>query len=443
MKQNDFSNELEKGLKAYTKSSVPEQVDSHIQAGLERGKNQQRRFIIVKHSSLVVLAACIIFVLSVNYSDSFRSIVGGIPGLQKMIEQVEFDRGLQDAVENEYVQIIDKSVTQDGITFTVDHVIADARRLLLFYTIESEQPFGSLDFHSIKLSNLTNSQLDQASRSHGNYTSPEETSHSNLFDFSWKQDVSFDNQLTLSLSIEQTKENTEPKERNFIITFPIDSSRIYESIVHPIEQEYELSGQTIRFNKLTSYPTREILSVQFDEQNDMKFLELSDLHLENEKGEIVSTMSGGKLFSDNRWDIILTGNYFQDYEQLYIVMTKAMALDKDKTEVVVDLEQEKLLKAPDDQLTLLEIKDIGERNESQDLELIFGINDNAENDNGYFIFSGSYYDAAGNNYSSGRQFAYTGGSTIYIHDKDYQNPLTFEVSQYPNYIHGDIRIRIK
>ena len=48
---------------------------------------------------------------------------------------IAHDRGLAEAVRNDYYQPIGASQTLDGVTLTVDGVIADESRLVLFYTI--------------------------------------------------------------------------------------------------------------------------------------------------------------------------------------------------------------------------------------------------------------------------------------------------------------------
>ncbi|QHE53362.1 DUF4179 domain-containing protein [Pontibacillus sp. HMF3514] len=447
MNQDNFSNELEESLKTFKKEGVPQKIDYKIQAGLEKGKNRRKRWDNWKNSGLSAVAACILFILSVNFIPGFSNLAGKVPGLDGIVERVKYDDGLKDAVENEYVQVIDKSVTRDGITFTVDHIIVDKSRLILFYTLTREESNRELAVRGTSVMNEKGKRLNNSVSAYGGRLSFEEKEFSGRLDFSWRDEVHFTDKLTLTFQVEEFYKEHQDKgeliEKPFSITFPIDQSKIEESKTYEINQTQSISGQLIHFKKLVSYPTREVLYVEFDQENDMRFLNFYDLHLENEKGEIVSSQEGAQT-SGNERKIYLTGKYFKDHEALYIVLTKASALDKNNQQVVVDLQEEELIKAPDHKLTLFGINRNQESFPEEDLALHFKVDLNGADENiTTFGLSRKFEDATGKEYSYSVQSSSKNDYFIYLEDKNYQNPLTFDINQYPKFINGDIRIRVK
>ncbi len=447
MNQDNFSNELEEGLKTFKNEDVPKKIDYKIQAGLERGKKRRKRWDAFKNAGLSAVAACILFILSVNFIPGFSNLAGKVPGLDGIVERVKYDEGLKDAVENEYVQVIDKSVTRDGITFTVDHVIVDKSRLILFYTLTTEQSNREIAVRRTSIKNEEGKVLNTSWSSYGGRLSFEDQEVSGSLDFSWRDEVHFTDRLTLSFQIEEFYKEHQDKgkllEEPFSISFPIEQAKIEESKTYEINQTQSIAGQAILFEKLVSYPTREVLHLQFDEDNEMKLLSFNDLHLENEKGEVVSTQKGTQT-SEGKTEVFLSGNYFKNNEELYLVLTKASALDKNNQKVVVDLKEEKLAKAPDDQITLFEVNHKQEIFPEEDMSLHFKVDSNDEDESiNTFSLSSQFKDATGKQYDFRVRNSSNNDYYFFLDDKDYKNPLTFDIISYPNYIYGDIRIRVK
>lgn len=445
MNQKNSSNEVEKHLKSFTKQEVPDSIDHQIHAGLEKGKKRHNRWNLFKHTTLSAVAACILFILSVNYIPGVSTLSEKIPGFDKVIDQIKFDDGLKDAVENEYIQVIDKSVEQNGITFTVDHVIVDSSRMVLFYTLETEEANRELAIRGADIRNSKGDELNNSMRIYGGRLPFGNHEISNRLEFSWGSDPDITNEITLSFRIEEKDEKSQDdatlREEPISVTFTIDTSLIQKSETYKLDQSAEISGQTIYFSKLVSFPTREVLHLKFDESNNKRIINFLDLHLENEHGETVSTQKGSTLGNERK--IYLTGNYFNKHEELYVVLNKASALDKNKQTVVVDLEEEKIIKSPDGQIELFSV-DYDQKSFQEDMALHFKMNkEDVDGKIKDFALTTDFKDASGREYTFRTQSHSEKDYFIYLEDKNYTNPLTFNISQYPNYIEGDIRIRIK
>ena len=54
--------------------------------------------------------------------------VASIPGMEKFVDFIRDDKGLASAIENEYYQELNISSEKEGVTLTLDGVLADERR---------------------------------------------------------------------------------------------------------------------------------------------------------------------------------------------------------------------------------------------------------------------------------------------------------------------------
>lgn len=85
-------------------------------------------------------AACFaIFVLLVNFCAPVAYACSRIPVLKDLAEAVTFSRSLTDAVENEYVQPMDLSQTQNDITAEIAYLIVDQKQVNMFYRLDSKK----------------------------------------------------------------------------------------------------------------------------------------------------------------------------------------------------------------------------------------------------------------------------------------------------------------
>ncbi|MCA0970709.1 DUF4179 domain-containing protein [Halobacillus litoralis] len=444
--------DVEQELKQTSNQPLPKGLDQQIHLGMERGKRQRRRWDLVKNSGLSAAALLILFVLSVNFIPSFGPAASNIPGVKKLVELVEYDPGLKDAVDNKYVQVIDESDTENDVTFTIDHLIADQRRLILFYSVEVQGDIEALGLDGVTLTNSEGEKLE----GYGLGSSPltlENGKGSARLDFTFNQDQEFTNEMTLRFALEEhVREgilNGKKLDDPYEVTFAIDQDKIQASEVYEIKQSAAIEGQEIYFEKFISYPTSQVLYLEVNEDNTKEIFHMDSIRLENEHGEEVGTYS--RSISDgNKRTISFTSDYFKDNEKLYIVAEKLMALDKGNTTVKVDLDNEKLLEAPDDRLSLRDIQteSIGD-GEKGAVALNFGVDTSGMEQEVFYVLSGEYQDATGETFFSGSQAASAGSENtesvyqFYLDDNTYESPLTFQVSQYPSYIEGDIKVRVK
>ena len=112
-----------------------------LEMTLDRAYKKKR-----KHTTRMIfrpvagMAACFaIFVLLVNFCTPVAYACSLVPGLRELAAAVTFSKSLTDAVENEYVQPMDLTQTENGITAEVAYLIVDQKQVNVFYRLDSKQ----------------------------------------------------------------------------------------------------------------------------------------------------------------------------------------------------------------------------------------------------------------------------------------------------------------
>ncbi|WP_236841304.1 DUF4179 domain-containing protein [Brevibacillus formosus] len=110
---------------------VPAEIDQYIRRGMEQAKelrqNRSRNRWIRVGSSLVACLFVFVFIFSVRLSPAVAAYVSSIPGMEKIVEFLRDDKGLQKAAEHNLVQHIGASGSIEDVTFTIDQVLADEK----------------------------------------------------------------------------------------------------------------------------------------------------------------------------------------------------------------------------------------------------------------------------------------------------------------------------
>lgn len=112
-----------------------------LETTLDRAcKKKRKRTAKMIMRPLAGLAACFaVFVLLVNFCAPVAYACSLVPGLRELAEAVTFSRSLTDAVENAYVQPMELSQTENGITAEVAYLIVDQKQVNIFYRLYSDK----------------------------------------------------------------------------------------------------------------------------------------------------------------------------------------------------------------------------------------------------------------------------------------------------------------
>ncbi len=424
--------------------NVPDQVNQYIWQGIDRGKREQRKKHRVLYSSVAAIAAFLIFFSSIRLSPAFAAAcVKNIPGMDYIVNLIQNDRGLEAAINNNFMQNLNLSQSKNGTIFTIDRMVADQNQMILFYTIHRRDV--STDINPRNLVFKNNKGESVAGSTEFDYTNDSKgktTIHDRItVTFNQKQ---LTNPLHYSMNLANTK-------WDFTIPFNIEKYKKMKK-VYPVNETVSMDGQKMTFDKVRVYPTRVAINVQFDPNNTKQITRFEDIRLVDGNGSTWASINNGIVasnISNNEWIVYLQSNYFSNPKSLYLKLNSARAINKNERKVVADLNKKKILNGPSDgRLTLSNVK-----KQKNGLFVDFSLvrpKIDLQRHYQYSLFNWEFTDATGKTYS----FHSVGTSTennknrvvhhiVQLPLKNYKSPLIFTLDDYPTRIHGNVSIKLK
>lgn len=459
---NRVRDELIQAKPRVTDMPIPTGLDDHIQKGITKGIKAQKAWRFGKWSTLAACFLLAVFIISARVSPAVASVIHQIPGLGYIVEIINYDKGLQSAVENDFILPLGVSDEHENIVFTVDGLIMDEASLVIFYTVDNKRGEGSVDFSDVKLLDDRGEPLEQVSISHSSLGDPDQDGDGKIQS---RINVNFDNhtlipdQLHLEIKLREISAE-EPAgaftnlSSTWKVIIPVDKEKFAGmKTVYEVNQSVVIEGQRITFEKVTVYPTRMVLDIFYDPANSKKIFYFDDLTLVNEKGEewgeIWNGISGSRP-DDNHDILFFQSNYFTQPQELYLRGKSIRAIDKESTKITLDLEKEKIVEGPSGLVLEQVIKTPLDR----EVDLIFSLKTNPlyDEQRGFSVFSSEFTDARGNSFNTIRQSTLTHANNseynqnlrITIPDnQSYQAPLTFQIQDFPSRIMGEFNIKIR
>ena len=346
-----------------TKSQPLPDMEPYIRRGIAQAKEQKR---MRRRNRLIRLcsglAACCIlfaFVLSVRISPAVAAYVSELPGMNKIVELIRDDRGLQRAVEHKMVQDIGTKASLSGITFTIDQVLTDQKRMLLFYTLKHEHTGQKVALRGVKLLDASGKEWEHGA-SWGSMGVAANVEHKDRIDVY----VSEASVIPESLTAEVTFEIDDVKQDSSLsVTFPIDRSKYtaFEKKVYPVDKQITVDGQSLTIEQITVFPTQTEVSIRFDPANQKYIFGFDDVKLVDEKGQTYAFWGNGVPVRNNGENgkvFNLESIYFLEPQKLFLKASGIRALDRDKLQVIIDAKKQTLVKAPDDKLKLAALRQV-------------------------------------------------------------------------------------
>jgi len=454
----------------FNEVSVPENIDDYIKKGIESGIRKKKTNKVKLSINVAIISILTIFIVSVRTSPAFATYMARVPGLEYLVGLINYDKGLMNAVENNFIQKINTSVTKEGIKVTIKDLIIDNSQAIIFYSIDNEKDNKNIEIADVKITNEKGQDL-WIGKSWGSSKPYKEQGDNRIEDrinIDFSQEDIFPETLFIEIRLrnssfldnlnydESIKKSMLASSWNFKI--PINKEKIKSMEKNfTLNQMISIENQKITFQEAKVTPTRIAVKVEYDKNNSKKILGYDDITIVDEKGETWGTWNFSKNgYSTRRIDenheiLYFQSNYFDIPKELYIKASSLRALDKDKLDVVVDLENSKLIKAPDEKLTLTEVEQM-----DKDTSISFSLKaDKVLADKiGYYSFSSSYKDSNGNNYDRKLGKVYWEDrekdekkiqviNFIIENNPKIKGPIHMELMDYPERISGDIKIRIK
>ncbi len=317
------------------------------------------------------IAACFTaFVLLVNLSVPFARACGNVPVLRELAKAVAWSPSLSAAVENDYVQPIGQTQTENGVSATVEYVIVDRKSLHVFYTLEFDDGLGDVyadyDYGEIHgwsgdagSARLESGELNELG-----------------IDFV-EQDVPDTLELTLRVYARGGDDGAAPAEEiwdgdalfeapareapDYLaeLSFQLEFDPCFtaQGQILPIDAEFTLDGQSFTLTEAELYPTHLRLNLHADPDNtawlhlrlnlhadpdNTAWLAGLDLYLENEHGErFEQSLNGISATGDPDGEgfgtFWLDSPFFSRGQQLTLHITRAKWREKEGPETRLDL----------------------------------------------------------------------------------------------------------
>ena len=320
---------------------APEELPPALEGAVARARARARRRRLWRRISAPagsVAAVFAAFVLLVNLSTPFALACGKVPVLKELAAAVAFSPSLKAAVENDYVQYIGQSATDNGITVHLEYLMADQGGLMLFLSVSG--PEEATFFMPRATFTTPDGERLEGCSVLVDSVAPGELSNAITVAFNGEEESQLPESLRLTCEVQaHIPDVTDAGEwtADAVVTFdlPLDQRFRGQGRTVEVNRWLELDGNNIRIVDLELYPTHARLNLEQDPDN-AEELQSLDFYLEDKKGNRYEkgSASGLTAMGDS---YLFESPYFSDPDSLTLHITKAEWLEKSQKFITVSL----------------------------------------------------------------------------------------------------------
>lgn len=353
---------------------IPDKLDYTIENSLKRAR-KRRRLNFIRNLSTSIAAVFVVFILTVNTSSVFAQTMMKIPIIKNIVELVKFDKGLENAVKEGYINAVDKSAEDKGIKVTVDNIIFDNKRLVILYSIKTEKPCYDVYMRKLKLADEKGKEIEGCTSSYGMLTPNDEH---NLFkgsiDVHFMENKQISSIIYLSSDLIDIKYNDRNNyagiEGNWRIEIKIPNYICDQSNNYSIDKEILIGDIKVKIKEASISPTTCEIGVSF-KSDKYKSFRLVNARIIDEKGTVyknyLSTISETSE-CENKY--IFESPLFSKSKHLKLYFDGIYFIPNRDDYITVDIKNNKII---DNAGYGIELKYIN--NEKNELKLGFTITD--------------------------------------------------------------------
>lgn len=285
------------------------------------------------------------FLLTVRVSPTIASYAAKIPGLSVIVELVQENEGIKDAIANEYYEELGILVQDKGVTITLQGAIIDEYGIMLMY--DFDYPTKKSDHHNYSVNIYQGDQRLENSMSYGSMDGLDEpVAHSSHM---------------LEMTLDQPLDTTNPHFRvefemrdgdkqTISIPFSLDKPIAKAKVIEP-NTNITAQDQSLTINKIIRTPLRIHIEVKPDPSNTMQIVALDNISLELKNGSkrelIRNGLVGSGSFREGQYTFYLQSNYFYDSDELIVRIGEIQAVPKGEDYIEVDFTTKEVLYKPD------------------------------------------------------------------------------------------------
>ena len=359
---------------------IPDELETRLNRTIARAERREKRRRWLK-PLIGVTGTAAAFVLLVNSSVTFALAASRVPIVRELVEAVAFDPSLKAAVAHDYVQLVGDTYTQDGVTVTIEYLIADPMNVSVFYSLSDEQgrelelvpDLFDADGNSLPVSvsfgeeriekNESEKGLFDTIRGHLGLDKVQKTL------YTWRLHASKEGviQTQMQLHVEvrtqeiwQDADMYEMDEREsqdtpavlFTLDIPItiEPQFLQSGKIFPVGQTADVLGQKLTIDEIEVYPSNTRITWHTDPENDA-WLTYLPFYLTDEDGNRVDGIRNGVSGTGNDRDygggaIWLDSAWYDTAEHLTVHLDDAAIVPKDQDTVLLQ-EDGRLIGLPD------------------------------------------------------------------------------------------------
>ncbi|MCY9549581.1 DUF4179 domain-containing protein [Lysinibacillus xylanilyticus] len=321
---------------------VPKEKLQQVRMDMFRKVQREKRTKKRTFSVAIVFLLCLSFLFSIRVSPTIASHVAKIPGLESLVSAVARDEGIKDIVDNEYYEEINVTKSKNGLSLTLQGVIADHTGLVLFYDANA-----SFDILKLNLEEVQLFQGDERIGGGGSFDgiTKNKTHISSSVEYDFLEPFDY-----TSKDFKAVFHFNDKDKGNIEITVPFTlQNEIAKEKIFTANQTVNVGGQKFTITQIRRSPLEMSLDIEVDEANTMEILSFDDIAVVMQDGELRKSkrLPLSKNKREGKFTLYLQSNYFHDPESLKIIIGAVHAVPKGEDFIEVDFGTKEVLKKPD------------------------------------------------------------------------------------------------
>ncbi|GLX71319.1 DUF4179 domain-containing protein [Paenibacillus glycanilyticus] len=434
-----------------SEESMASAIRFGVEYGRQHSRNRKRSRVTIQ---MGVAAACVLVLLTacIRVSPAFAELMREVPGLNGVVELIKGDQTLENAMSHDFLQPVNKSVSDNGYTLSVEGIMADQQRLVIFYTREGPDVNDNISPIDYKITDSNGNELKGLISWGHSFIGKTESEIKDMTSVSDRMDITLSDGIVMPDVVTfSMKLGNEWLAMDIVV-----DHRRFEQLEEQItvNRTFEVGGQTFTLEKTLITPLQATVTIRREPDDNIRVNSFIRLALLDEKGRRWETKGGYGMLDEGTTTLTFQSNYFEKPKHLRLVADGLMLSPKGQ-KLVINTETGKTLETPDDRIQLANVQ---QTTEGIKLTIEVSRLKQLEENYGYWLFEykGKFHDRSGTEYplvefdgaqSSSRGNADGTGGTYEayynIPDKPYKQPLTFELYQYPGYVEQPVDVVIK
>lgn len=339
-------------MNKYKNIKEPNDLEEIIENAYNRAKEENKSNVkrTLKKIGAAAAAVMIVFAISLNTSEAFANYIDEIPVLDKLAQFFKFDRGLEEAGKKGFLQVVNKSSEDKGISFKIDDIVYDNKRMVIKYSFTTKEDLENLWVVYAKVTYGDGSDLDGAFISSTPiYDDNDKNKKTGIININIKGELNKE-QSSIIIYPKFTRAGSGPKIEEEDITgewkidIPIKHELLHsEAKQYNIDNQFEVENIKINIEDLKMYPTVGELEINYEDKNsEYKFSGFTETSLIDGKGEKFINMSSTSLIPGEK-TLRFESNYFIDSSSLELNVGGIYVIPKKSYDFNVDIEKDSMI----------------------------------------------------------------------------------------------------